>query len=212
MVDTQIRSRGVRDPLVLEAMRKVPRHLFVPEAMKQFAYQDHALAIGEGQTISQPYMVAFMTESLQLEPSAKVLEIGTGSGYQAAILAEITPHVYTIEIVETLANRAAEIFKRQGYDTINTRIGDGYAGWPEEAPFDAIIVTCAPGHIPPKLFEQLKVDGLMCIPVGDDTRGQRLQRITKRPDGTMETKSLISVRFVPMTGKARQARQDDPEK
>lgn len=206
MVETQIKARGVRDPAVLEAMRKVPRHWFVPEALHGSAYVDRPLPIGEDQTISQPYIVAFMTEVLELKPDSKVLEIGTGSGYQAAILSEITPEVYTIEIVEALGKRAMDSFKRHGYDKIAAKIGDGYAGWPQHAPFDAIIVTCAPGHIPPKLFEQLKVGGRMCIPVGEVPFGQELLLISKRSDGSMAKSKLMAVRFVPMTGEA----QEDP--
>ncbi len=207
MVEQTIAARGVSDPLVLEAMRNVPRHWFVPRSQQRFAYDDRALPIGEGQTISQPYIVALMTEALKLTPQSKVLEIGTGSGYQAAVLAEITPHVYTIEIVEPLARRAKRAFQRYGYDTIHTRIGDGYAGWPEHAPFDAVIVTCAPDHIPPKLVEQLKPGGRMCIPVGGELGIQRLILAVKRPDGTLTQKELLPVRFVPMTGQAQKPKR-----
>ena len=203
MVRNQIEARGVRDESVLRAMGNVPRHWFVPENMQRPAYADRPLPIGEGQTISQPYIVAFMTQALGLTPESKVLEVGTGSGYQAAVLAEITSHVYTIEIVKPLAKRAAASFEQHGYTAIETKIGDGYAGWPEHAPFDAVIVTCAPGHIPPKLFEQLKPGGRMCIPVGAQGWGQSLQLITKSPEGKMIVKRLMPVRFVPMTGEAR---------
>lgn len=200
MAVDQIEARGVRDPAVVAAMRNVPRHWFVPVRLHRLAYADRALPIGEGQTISQPYIVALMTEVLRLTPQSKVLEIGTGSGYQAAVLSEITPHVFTIEIVEPLARRAITTFQERGYKTINLRIGDGHRGWPEHAPFDAIIVTCAPEHIPRKLIEQLKQGGRICIPVGTQGRVQELIVATKRADGSLERESLIPVRFVPMTG------------
>lgn len=200
MVEWHIAARDVRDPVVLEAMRNVPRHWFIPERARRMAYADHPLRIGHDQTISQPYIVALMTQALKLEPDHKVLEIGTGSGYQAAVLAEITPHVFTIEIVEPLARLAAETLKRHGYDTITVRAGDGYAGWPEHAPFDAIIVTCAPEDIPPKLIEQLAVGGRMCIPVGPQGRFQHLVIAVKQPDGTLARSVIAPVTFVPMTG------------
>lgn len=204
MVAQQIEARGVRSPDVLAAMRHVPRHWFVPEHLRNLAYSDQPLPIGEDQTISQPYMVALMTESLKLTRESKVLEIGTGSGYQAAVLSEITPHVFTIEIVEPLARRAIDTLEQRGYRTVKVRIGDGYAGWPEHAPFDAIIVTCAPDHIPPKLTEQLKAGGRMCIPVGSAHGVQELVLTTKNHDGTLGRRTLIPVRFVPMTGAARE--------
>ena len=204
MVSRQIASQGIRDQAVLEAMRNVPRHWFVPGYVQASAYNDHPLPIGMNQTISQPYIVARMTEALKLTSDAKVLEVGTGSGYQAAVLAEITPHVYTIEIVEVLAEKSMQRFKRYGYDTIVAKAGDGYAGWPAHAPFDAIIVTCAPGHVPPELVKQLKPGGRLCIPVGPQGFGQSLQLITKQPDGSAVTKDLLPVRFVPMTGQARE--------
>jgi len=203
MVARQIEARGVKDPVVLEAMRQVPRHWFVPADFRSSAYSDQPLPIGAGQTISQPYIVAFMTESLQLTSDSKVLEIGTGSGYQAAVLSEITPHVFTIEIIEPLARRASATFERHGYQTIKTRIGDGYAGWAEHAPFDTIIVTCAPDHIPPKLIEQLKPGGRICIPVGGEHNIQRLVVATLSQEGTLNREELTFVRFVPMTGAAR---------
>ena len=203
MVVDQIEARGVKDPSVIEAMRNVPRHWFVPVRLHRLAYADRPLPIDEGQTISQPYIVALMTEVLRLNPQSKVLEIGTGSGYQAAVLSEITPHVFTIEIVEPLARRAIQTFEERGYKTISSRIGDGYGGWPEHAPFDAIIVTCAPEHIPTKLIEQLKPGGRICIPVGAQGRVQELIVATKRADGSLKRKSLIPVRFVPMTGEGR---------
>ena len=204
MVARQIEARGVRDAAVLEAMRQVPRHWFVPAEFSGMAYTDQPLPIGEGQTISQPYIVACMTEALHLTPDAKVLEIGTGSGYQAAVLAELTPYVFTIEIVEPLARRAQAAFERYGYTTIQARIGDGYAGWPEQAPFDAIIVTCAPDHIPPKLIAQLKPGGRICIPVGSEYGTQKLVLATATGDGNVEQRELSLVRFVPMTGAARE--------
>jgi protein-L-isoaspartate(D-aspartate) O-methyltransferase len=189
---------------VLAAMRHVPRHLFVPTGQRGAAYVDRALPIGHGQTISQPSLVAFMTEKLQLDPADRVLEIGTGSGYQAAILSELTPHVYTIEIIEELAEQAKERFDELGYETIEVMQGDGYFGWPEHAPFDAIIVTAAPGHVPPPLLKQLKKGGRMVIPVGAQFAAQRLILITKDEDGDVSTESLMPVRFVPMTGRAQE--------
>jgi protein-L-isoaspartate(D-aspartate) O-methyltransferase len=206
MVARQIAARDVSDPHVIAAMRNVPRHWFVPDALRRDAYDDRPLPIGEDQTISQPYIVAFMTEALRLTPDDKVLEIGTGSGYQAAVLAEITPHVFTIEIVEPLGRRAMAVFEQRGYETVRARIGDGYAGWPEHAPFEAIIVTCAPDHIPPKLVEQLAVGGRICIPVGAEYGFQELIRVTKQADGTLMRESLLPVRFVPMTGDAQRKR------
>ncbi|MBN2561116.1 MAG: protein-L-isoaspartate(D-aspartate) O-methyltransferase [Phycisphaerae bacterium] len=203
MVATQIAERGVRDPRVLAAMRDVPRHWFVPETYARQAYDDNPLPIGYDQTISQPYIVAVMTELLALKPGEKVLEIGTGSGYQAAVLAELTDEVYTIEIVEPLAKRTIELFNQKGYRTIHARIGDGYRGWPEEAPFDAIIVTCAPDKPPAPLVEQLAVGGRMCIPVNAEWGDQELIVLQKRPDGTLERRRVEWVRFVPMTGEAQ---------
>jgi protein-L-isoaspartate(D-aspartate) O-methyltransferase len=200
MVREQIESRGVRDPLVLEAMRKVPRHRFVPEGLLGLAYDDGPLPIGEGQTISQPYIVALMTELLHVRPEGKVLEIGTGSGYQAAVLAEMGLEVYTIEIVATLAESARRKLEAMGYRTIRFRVGDGYRGWAEAAPFDGIIVTAAPDHVPEPLVEQLEVGGRMVIPVG--SFNQDLKVITRTPGGAREEES-IPVRFVPMTGEAQ---------
>ena len=199
MVERQIKGRGVKDPLVLEAMKSVPRHEFVPDPQKKNAYQDRPLPIGHKQTISQPYIVAFMTEALGIKPGDKVLEIGTGSGYQAAVLAEITDNVWSIEIVCPLAERAEKDLDRLGYDEVVTKCGDGYKGWPEHAPFDAVIVTAAPDHVPRPLVEQLKVGGRLLIPVGDFY--QELKRITKTEDGVKEER-LLPVRFVPMTGEA----------
>ncbi len=203
MVRRQIAERGVKNPAVLAAMRTVPRHWFVPDAQTSRAYQDRPLPIGWEQTISQPYIVAVMTEALRLQPGEKVLEIGTGSGYQAAILAEMTDRVFSIEIVEPLARQTIELLQKKGYDTVQVRIGDGYRGWPEEAPFDAIIVTCAPDDPPPALVEQLAVGGRMCIPVGGQLFGQELILLTKQADGTLKREHLAPVSFVPMTGEAR---------
>jgi protein-L-isoaspartate(D-aspartate) O-methyltransferase len=197
MVETQIKARGVKEPRVLTAMLKVERHLFVPKHLQPTAYSDQPLPIGEGQTISQPYIVALMTELLELKGDEKVLEVGTGSGYQAAILAELAKEVYTIEIVEKLANSAEKLLLQLGYKNIRVKAGDGYLGWPEAAPFDAIIVTCAPDHIPKPLVDQLKEGGRMVIPVGEYT--QELKKIVKRA-GKLETTNAIPVIFVPMTG------------
>jgi len=201
MVSSQIVRRGVSDKLVLAAMRKVPRHEFVPEGLKSRAYEDNPLPIGEDQTISQPYIVALMTELLGLEGGEKVLEIGTGSGYQAAVLAEIAKEVYTIEIIGSLARTAEERLTKMGYKNITVKCGDGYKGWEEHAPFDGVIVTCAPDHIPQPLLDQLTVGGRMVIPVGDYF--QELKLLTKTEDAVKE-KNVIPVRFVPMTGEAQE--------
>ncbi|UCD63260.1 MAG: protein-L-isoaspartate(D-aspartate) O-methyltransferase [Candidatus Zixiibacteriota bacterium] len=203
MVAQQIEARGVLDVDLLAAMRKVERHRFVPDKMKPHAYRDYPLPIGEDQTISQPYIVALMTELLALQPEDKVLEIGTGSGYQAAVLAELVDSVFTIEIVVPLAERAEALLKELEYDNVFVRCGDGYAGWPEHAPFDGIIVTCAPPRVPEPLKEQLAEGGRMVIPVG--TMWQELMLIRKR-DGRIVKESVIPVRFVPMTGKALEDR------
>jgi protein-L-isoaspartate(D-aspartate) O-methyltransferase len=199
MVDEQIARRGVKDPFVLAAMREVPRHEFVPESYRKYAYADEPLPIGEGQTISQPYIVAVMTDTLGLTKDSRVLEIGTGSGYQAAVLGEIAGEVYTIEIVEPLCKEAAATLARLGYANVHVRCGDGYRGWPEAAPFDAIIVTAAPDHVPQPLVDQLKPLGRMCIPVGD--MYQELMLITKTEHGVTQ-QEMLPVRFVPMTGEA----------
>lgn len=195
MVARQIEARGIKNPSVLRAMRKVPRHQFVPDGLRAFAYDDTALPIGEGQTISQPYVVALMTELIDPRPDKKVLEIGTGSGYQAAILAELFRDVYTMEIVETLGKRARQILS-QLYHNVHVRIGDGYGGWPEAAPFDAIIVTCAPTRVPRPLMEQLRENGRMVIPVGEAGR-QKLYVLTRKK-GRLEQQAVIDVLFVPM--------------
>ncbi len=197
MVKHQIVARGVADPGVIRAMGKVKRHLFVPKRYQAYSYDDHPLPIGEGQTISQPYIVAFMTETLGLSPRDRVLEIGTGSGYQAAILAELVDKVYTIEIIKTLAKRATQTLEKQGYKNIAVKEGDGYKGWPEKAPFDAIIVTCAPENIPGPLVQQLKEGGRMIIPVGKAGSIQRLVTLTKK-DGKIKKQQEMLVRFVPM--------------
>jgi protein-L-isoaspartate(D-aspartate) O-methyltransferase len=198
MVETQIVARGVRDPRVLAAMRKVPRHLFVDSAQRAEAYEDHPLPIPGNQTISQPYIVALMTELLELKPTARVLEIGTGSGYQSAVLGELAKEVYTIEIVPELAQLAARRLKELGYANVRAREGDGYRGWPEEAPFDAIIVTAAPERIPQPLVDQLAPGGVMVIPVGGFF--QELKVFRKSADGRVAERDILPVRFVPMTG------------
>ena len=190
---------GVKDPTVLEAMRTVLRHEFVPESSRDEAYADHPLPIGHGQTISQPYIVAYMTEMLKLKPEHTVLEIGTGSGYQAAVLAEIARKVYTVEIIEPLAARAAETLKKRGYENVEVKHGDGHFGWPEHGPFDAIIVTAAASHIPPPLVEQLKPGGCMAIPVGPPLQTQNLILVEKLEDGAVRCRSVMPVRFVPLT-------------
>lgn len=203
MVAKQIEARGVRDPLVLAALRAVPRERFVPLEVEPLAYDDGPQPIGHFQTISQPYIVARMTEALGLQPGEKVLEIGTGSGYQAAVLAEITPHVFTIEIVEALAQWASAALHRAGYDGVACRLGDGYQGWPSEAPFDAIIVTAAPDHVPAALVEQLAPGGRLCLPVGPVNAVQELVLIEKDAAGELTRRVLDMVRFVPMTGDAQ---------
>ena len=202
MVQEQILARGIRDPRVLEALRKVPRHRFVPPAMRPSAYEDSALPIGLGQTISQPYVVAFMTEALKLQPQDRVLEIGTGSGYQAAVLSLLVREVYSMEIVERLGREAEARLKAMGYANVRVRIGDGYRGWPEEAPFDAIIVTAAPPDVPPALLDQLRPGGRMVIPVGRFL--QELIRLHRTPKG-WERESLLPVAFVPMVSGGERA-------
>ena len=206
MVDVQIARDdvfrdAVKDAEVLAAMRGVPRHEFVPSARRGSAYDDTPLPIGHGQTISQPYIVALMTALLEVRPSDRVLEVGTGSGYQAAVLAELTPYVYTMEIIEPLLREAAARLDRLGYKTVQTKAGDGYDGWPDAAPFDGIIVTCAAGHVPPPLWEQLKPGGRMVIPIGGVYETQRLLVLTKEQDGSRRSRNVLPVRFVPMTGK-----------
>ena len=198
MVARQLEARDIRDARVLEAMRTVPRHLFVPEALRGEAYGDSPLRIGYGQTISQPYIVAFMTEALDVRPEHVVLEIGTGSGYQAAVLSLLARELYTIEIVPALASRARATLAELAYRNVQVRSGNGYLGWPEHAPYDRIMVTAAPDEVPPALVAQLKVGGLMAIPIG--TGSQEL-RILRRTVTGLETLRTLPVRFVPMTGK-----------
>ncbi len=200
MVAEQLKTRDIRDARVLDAMLEVPRHLFVPEPQRAEAYTDSPLPIGLGQTISQPYIVAFMTQALNVEPGDRVLEIGTGSGYQAAVLSALAKTVYTIEIVAPLAERARETLKSLGYRNIQVRTGNGYLGWPEHAPYDRIIVTAAPDEVPVALVQQLKIGGVMAIPVG--TVIQELRILRRTATGT-ETLSTLPVRFVPMTGKPK---------
>ncbi len=198
MVDTQIENRGVKDPLVLQAMRAVERHLFIPAPLDRNAYDDRPLPIGHGQTISQPYIVALMTELVEPKPDFKVLEIGAGSGYQAAVLAEIVDHVYTVEIVPALAEWADQRLTKAGYTNVSVKHADGYYGWEEHAPFDAIVVTAAAPHIPPPLIEQLKDGGKMIIPVGSRFRVQQLVLVEKRQE-RITSRNIIPVRFVPFT-------------
>ncbi|MCB1125532.1 MAG: protein-L-isoaspartate(D-aspartate) O-methyltransferase [Verrucomicrobiae bacterium] len=194
-------ARDITDARVLAAMQHVPRHEFVPEAQRHLAYEDHPLPIGEGQTISQPYIVALMTERLEPRPEDRVLEIGTGSGYQAAVLARLVRDVYTLEIVESLGLRAREDLVRLGFTNVHVRIADGYQGWPEQAPFDAIIVTCSPDHVPAPLTAQLKEGGRMIIPVG---RGVQELILLEKQGAKLVRRSVLPVRFVPMTGEAEQ--------
>ncbi len=198
MVHSQIEARGIAHPATLDALRNVPRHEFVPDRYRGQAYGDHPLPIGHGQTISQPYIVAYMTEILDPGPGMKILEVGTGSGYQAAVLAEIGAEVYTIEIYEALAEDARDRLERLGYRNVVVRYGDGFDGWPEHAPFDAIIVTAAAGFIPPPLIEQLKPDGKMVIPVGSVYGIQNLILVEKTEEGEPRTRNLLPVRFVPL--------------
>jgi protein-L-isoaspartate(D-aspartate) O-methyltransferase len=198
MVERQIRARDIGDKAVLEAMRKVPRHRFVPTQLAHRAYEDNPLSIGHEQTISQPYIVAYMTEAAEVSKDDKVLEIGTGSGYQAAVLGELAREVYTIEIIPELAERARQTLDEMGYKNVHVKAGNGYLGWPEHAPFDAIVVTAAPDEIPQALVEQLAVGGKMVVPVG--AGNQDMMIVTKTKDGVIQKKT-IPVRFVPMTGK-----------
>jgi len=200
MVTSQLENRDITDPEVLRAMRLVPRHRFVPQDQVWQAYEDHPLPIGEGQTISQPYIVALMTQAAAITPGERVLEIGTGSGYQAAILAELTDEVYTVEIIETLGQQAAERLRELGYSRVHTRIGDGYFGWEEHTPYDVIIVTCASDHIPHPLVAQLAAGGRMVIPVGPPGAYQTLWLLEKSATGEVQTRNLGGVVFVPMTG------------
>jgi protein-L-isoaspartate(D-aspartate) O-methyltransferase len=198
MVSQQLVARDIKDPRVLDAMRELPRHEFVPETVRKQAYDDRPLSIGHGQTISQPYIVAFMTEQLGLQPADRVLEVGTGSGYQAAVLARLADEIFSIEIVEPLAQRAAAVLQSLAIKNVTVKAGDGYAGWPEHAPFDAIIVTCAPDHVPEPLVAQLKENGRMIIPVGANGGIQELYVLRKK-NGAIERTAVLPVRFVPMT-------------
>ena len=203
MVVNQLQSRDITDSKVLQAMLTVPRHQFVDLRIRESAYNDYPLSIGEGQTISQPYIVALMTQLLELKGGERVLEIGTGSGYQAAVLAEIVEEVYTVEIYESLSKKSEKLIKDLGYKNIHFKIGDGYYGWEEYAPYDAIIVTCAPDHVPPPLVQQIKNDGgRIVIPVGGIWMVQNLMKIEKT-GGKIKSKGIIGVRFVPMIGHSR---------
>ena len=201
MVSEQIEARGVSDPVVLGAMRRVARHKFVPVDLRKFAYDDNALPIGAEQTISQPFIVAFMTDLLQITPGQRVLEIGTGSGYQAAVLAELGAEVYSIEIIAKLAESARTLLTHLGYTTIHVRAGDGFPGWPEAAPFDGIVVTAAPPLVPHPLIDQLKPGGRLVVPEG--VGEQNLAVYTKARDGRLRRATVLAVRFVPMTGRAQ---------
>jgi protein-L-isoaspartate(D-aspartate) O-methyltransferase len=201
MVEDQIAARGVRDPGVLEALRTVPRHRFVPPEWQSSAYFDGPLPIGEGQTISQPYVVAEMTAALELKPTDRVFELGTGSGYQAAVASRLCAHVWTVEIHPTLAERAKKVLESLGYDNVSVRAGDGFRGWPEAAPFDAMLVTAAVPRLPQELLKQLKPGGRAVMPVGDTLGVQDLVLLRKQPDGTLVTKRIFAVRFVPATGR-----------
>lgn len=206
MVRNQVRSRGLKEERLLQALLAVPRHLFVPEQYRREAYEDYPLPIGEGQTISQPYIVALMTAVAEVKPGDKVLEIGTGSGYQAAVLNQLTDQVFSVEIREPLAKRAVNLLQSLNYPGVKVRWADGYFGWPEEAPFDAILVTCAANHIPPPLFQQLKEGGRLVIPVGSTVFFQTLT-LVKKIDGKPVVKQLLDVRFVPMIGEVEKEKR-----
>ena len=199
MVRNQLAAAGISDPQVLQVMGEVPRHEFVPMALRAYAYVDGPLPIGHGQTISQPFIVAFMTQALQLTKEETVLEVGTGSGYQAAILGKLAKEVYTIEIVPPLAESSTELLAKLGFNNVHVRLGDGYLGWPEKAPFDAIIVTCAPDHVPEPLVSQLKEGGRLIVPVGVAGGIQQLVLLRKK-EGNIVRENMLDVRFVPMTG------------
>lgn len=209
MVDSAIVDAGIRNQRVIEAMRAVPRHEFVPRSSRRLAYADRALPIGYGQTISPPFVVAYMTELLDPQPTDTVLEIGTGSGYQAAVLSGLVRQVYTIEIVEPLARSAAETLKQLGYTNVQVKVGDGFAGWPEAAPFDKIIVTCSPENVPQPLVEQLREGGRMVIPVGE--RYQQVLYLLRKEEGRLRQEALCPTLFVPMTGRAEQLREVQPD-
>jgi protein-L-isoaspartate(D-aspartate) O-methyltransferase len=205
MVQSEVIGRGIRSPRVVRAVAEVPRHLFVPQSQRKFAYHDAALPLGHGQTITSPFVVAFMTEQLDPQPTDRVLEIGTGSGYQAAVLSRIVAEVYSIEIVAPLARRAAKTLESLGYTNVHTKTGDGYAGWPEQAPFDKIIVTCSPESVPPALVQQLKEGGRLIVPLGQ--RYQQSLYLFRKIDGELEKQKLEATFFVPMTGQAEALRQ-----
>lgn len=207
MVEAQLAARGIEDRRVLAALTSVPRHAFVTPEHEPDAYLDCPLPIGHGQTISQPYIVALMTEALELEPGDRVLEVGTGSGYQAAVLGVLCREVFTIEIVPELATRARRVLEELDQANVHVRTGDGYMGWPEEAPFDAVILTAAPDRVPTPLVEQLKPGGKLVLPVGETAYDQSLLRITKHDDGSTGVERLAPVRFVPMTGVVQDAAQ-----
>ena len=209
MVDEEIVGAGVKNPRVIEAMRTTPRHEFMPLGQRKYAYFDMALPIGEGQTISPPFVVAYMTEAIDPQPTDKVLEIGTGSGYQAAVLAKLVKEVYTIEIVAPLGHKAAKVLEKLRYENVHVKVGDGYQGWPEHAPFDKIIVTCSPEKVPPALVEQLREGGRMVIPVGE--RYQQTLYLLKKTDGRMAAEALQPTLFVPMTGRAEAGREVRPD-
>ena len=205
MVETQLESRDIQNERVLEAMKKVPRHLFMPESVRQYAYIDSPVPIGEGQTISQPYIVGLMTQTVDPKPGDRALEVGTGSGYQAAVLGELVQEVYTIEIIPDLAERAEKALAESGYDNVEVRQGDGYQGWPEKAPFDIILITAAPEEIPQPLIDQLAEGGRLVVPVGPQGEIQTLTLVT-REKGEVKRTYITDVRFVPMTGEVRQHR------
>lgn len=198
MVEKQLKARDIDSPEVLDAMQKVRRHLFVPERVRHLSYRDRPLPIGHGQTISQPYIVALMTQLANIKKGDRILEIGTGSGYQAAILARLGEEVYSVEIIPELARKSGDLLQELGYTNVDVRSGDGFKGWPEHAPFDCIIVTCAPSEIPEPLLQQLAAGGRLVIPVGEHR--QKLKLVQKGKDGEVEEKNIIPVRFVPMTG------------
>jgi protein-L-isoaspartate(D-aspartate) O-methyltransferase len=202
MIEKDLKGRDISDPKILEILGRIPRHLFVDKSLQRQAYADHPLPIGEGQTISQPYIVALMTQILRIRPGEKVLEIGTGSGYQAAVLAELTDQVFSIEIREKLTQAASRLLKELGYSQVRLKSGDGYFGWEEFAPFDAIIVTCAANHIPPPLIKQLKEGGRLILPLGSTTYFQTLTLVTKKA-GQTDVQHLTGVAFVPMTGEGQ---------
>ena len=205
MVETQLKSRDIRNERVLEAMKKVPRHLFMPASVRQYAYVDSPIPIGQSQTISQPYIVALMTQTVDPKPGDRSLEVGTGSGYQAAVLGELVQEVYTIEIIPDLAERAEKALAELGYDNVEVRQGDGYQGWPEKAPFDIILITAAPEEIPQPLIDQLAEGGRLVVPVGPQGEVQTLTLVTKEK-GEVKRAYITDVRFVPMTGEVQQLR------